>query len=362
MASIAGSRLRAHRLIGKPFDSAVEVVHALGAVQAQDFPAAKWALAQRLDGVTSAVLDRLYDQAAILRTHVLRPTWHFVLAEDIRWLIGLTGPRVVSGIGARWRQLEIDREVIAQARAVLHGALAGGGSMTRPELGAALAGAGISPAGQRLPHLALALELEGFLASGPLRGRQLTWALLEERAPKARTLEPTDALRELTRRYFRSHGPAQLQDFVWWSGMTLAEARRGVGLAGTELASRSIDGKDYWFDPDLDWRPAGKGAVHMLPNFDEYTVGYRDRSAMLHVDYPFRPELFAFSSLLSNVVTVGGELRAAWRRILTPSGVRVEVKPLAPPSPAERAGVEEAGRRFGRFLERPVEVVWVQPD
>ncbi|MGH7763141.1 MAG: winged helix DNA-binding domain-containing protein [Candidatus Dormibacteraceae bacterium] len=359
MASITGARLRAQRLIGEPFHSAIEVVRGMGAVQSQDYPAAKWALAQRLDRATSTAIDRLYDQGAILRTHVMRPTWHFVLPEDVRWLLDLTGPRVSAGIAGRWRQLEIDREVIGGARAALHSSLAGGRSMTRAELGVALGAAGISPDGQRLPHLALALELEGFLTSGPSRGKQLTWALLEERAPHAPRLERRDALRELASRYFRSHGPAQLQDFVWWSGLTQADARRGVELASAALASRSIEGKDFWFDPELDWRAAGKGVVHLLPNFDEYTVGYRDRSAMLHADFPFRPELFAFSSILSNVVVAGGELRGAWRRILTPAGVRLEVTALASLPSAVLAGVEEAGRRFSRFLERPVELVWI---
>ncbi len=362
MTSIAGARLRAQRLTGQPFDDAIEAVRRMGAMQSQDYSGAKWALAQRLDAVTEAAIDRLYDQGTILRTHVLRPTWHFVLPEDIRWLLELTGPRVFSGVGGRWRRLEIDREVIARARAAWQAALAGGRSMTRPELGGVLAAAGISPEGQRLPHLAMALELEGFLASGPRRGKQLTWALLEERAPAARSMEPQEALRELARRYFSSHGPAQLQDFAWWTGLTLADARRGAGLAGADLASRSIGGKEYWHDPELDWRSAIKGAVHLLPNFDEYTVGYRDRSALLHADYPFRPELFAFSSILSNIVTAGGELRGAWRKIVTPKGVRLEVSPLAPLSPAVRAGVEQAGRRFGRFLERPVELAWIQPD
>jgi hypothetical protein len=362
MPSITGARLRAQRLAGKPFDDPIEVVRRMGAVQSQDYPAAKWALAQRLDGVTDAALDRLYDQGAILRTHVMRPTWHFVLPEDIRWLLELTGRRVLSGVAGRWRRLEIDREVIAGARAAWHAALAGGRSMTRPELGGALSAAGISPEGQRLPHLAMALELEGFLASGPRRGKQLTWALLEERAPASRSRQPESAVRELARRYFRSHGPAQIQDFAWWSGLTLAEARKGIMLAGAGLASRSISGQDYWYDPELEWRSVGKSAVHLLPNFDEYTVGYRDRSAMLHADYPFRPELFAFSSILSNVVIAGGELRGAWRKIATAKGVRVEISSLAPLSPSVRSSVEEAGRRFGRFLGRPVELAWTATD
>ena len=362
MTSIAGARLRTQRLSGTPFEDAVEAVRRMGAVQSQDYPAAKWALAQRLGGATDAALDRLYDQGAILRTHVLRPTWHFVLPEDIRWLLELTGPRVLAGAAGRWRQLEIDREVIARSRAAWHAALSGGRSMTRSELGGVLAAAAISSEGQRLPHLAMALELEGFLVSGPRRGKQLTWALLEERAPGSASMEPQDALRELARRYFSFHGPAQLQDFAWWSGLTLADARKGISLAGADLSSRSVDGKDYWHSPGLEWGLADKGAVHLLPNFDEYTVGYRDRSALLHADYPFRPELFAFSSILSNIVTVGGEVRGAWRKIASARGVRVEVSPLAPPSRSVRTGVEEAVRRFGRFLERPVDMAWIQPD
>ena len=359
---IAGARLRAQRLTGKSFGDAVEAVRRLGAVQAQDYPAAKWGLAQRLDGATDAVLDQLYDQGDILRTHVLRPTWHFVLPEDIRWLLQLTGPRVMAGTAGRWRQLEIDREVIARSRAAWHAALAGGRSLTRPELGSVLGAAGISPEGQRLPHLLMALELEGFLASGPRRGAQLTWALLEERAPASPSMGPEDSLRELALRYYRSHGPAQLQDFAWWSGLTLADARRGLALAGTNLETRSIDGKDYWHDPGLDWRPVRDGVVHLLPNFDEYTVGYRDRSALMHASYPFRPELFAFSSILSNIVTAGGELRGSWRRVTTSGGVRVEVRPLAPLARSVRAGIDEAVRRYARFLGRPAEPVWVQPD
>src|SRR5579864_3229630 len=265
MTTIAGVRLRAQRLTGRPFSYAIEAVRRMGAVQSQDYPAAKWALAQRLDGVADSALDRIYDQGRILRTHVLRPTWHFVLPEDIRWLLKLTGPRVLAGMAGRWRRLEIDRRVISRAMAAWHAALAGGRSMTRAELGSALAAAGISPEGQRLPHLAMALELEGFLASGPRRGKQLTWALLEERAPASQSLEPQEPLRELALRYFRFHGPAQLQDFAWWSGLTLADSRKGIALAAAGLASRSIGGKDYWYDPELDWRLRAKARCTSCP-------------------------------------------------------------------------------------------------
>jgi hypothetical protein len=358
VTDIAARRLRAQRLTGEPFPTAVDAVRWLGAVQSQDYGGAKWALSQRVRDATDVEIDRLFDEGAILRTHVMRPTWHFVLPEDIRWLLGLTGPRVRLGVAGRHHQLGIDEGVVARARAAFTEALAEGRHLTRTELGETLSAAGISPEGQRLPHLLMAAELDGVIASGPRRGKQLTYALLAERAPAARPLERSAALAELTRRYFRSHGPAQLQDFVWWSGLTVAEARAGVGLAGGTLEHRVVEGRDYWSDAQAGSAGEVGGIAHLLPNFDEYTVAYRDRAA-LHGDRPFEPALFSFGSILSNVVTVGGRVRGAWRRTVGGRGVRVEVRPLDRFGPGEAAGVEAAGQRYARFLERPVELTWM---
>jgi hypothetical protein len=358
VTDIAARRLHAQRLIGEPFASAVDAVRWLGAVQSQDYGGAKWALGQRTRETTDADFDRLFDQGAILRTHVMRPTWHFVLPEDIRWLLALTGPRVVLGLAARYRQLEMDEDVVARASEVFTSALIGGCHLTRPELGEVLRAAGISPEGQRLPHLLMAAELNGVIASGPRRGKQFTYALLDERAPAARHLDRTAALAELTRRYFRSHGPAQLQDFVWWSGLTAAHARTGVELAGAELDHLVEEGKEYWFDAEAASNGGVAAATHLLPNFDEYTVAYRDRAALVHPDIPFEPALFSFGSILSNVVTIAGRVRGGWRRTSARGVERVQVRSLDQLHPAETAGVEEAGRRLGRFLERPVELSW----
>ncbi len=309
---IPARRLQTQRLTGEPFKSPLDGIRWLTAVQSQDYAGAKWALGQRSRKTTDAALDRLFDQGAILRTHVLRPTWP--------------------------------------------AALAGGRHLTRVELGEVLRAGRMSPGGQRLPHLLMRAELDAVIASGPRRGKQFTYALLEERVPKARVLDRDAAVAELTVRYFRSHGPAQIQDFVWWSGLKMADARAGIAVAGKALERRAIEGKDYWFESDARARMKVGTVAHLLPNFDEYIVAYRDRAAAVHAERPFEAKLFAFGSILSNVVTVAGKVRGSWRRTLARDGVRVEARMLDRLRPAESRAVEAAGRRLGEFLERPVEV------
>jgi winged helix DNA-binding protein len=355
---IPARRLQAQRLTGEPFKSPLDAIRWLTAVQSQDYAGAKWALGQRSRKTTDAALDRLFDQGAILRTHVLRPTWHFILPEDIGWLLALTGPRIRAGLVARNRELELDDKVAARAEALFTAALAGRRHLTRGELGEVLQAGRISPAGQRLPHLIMRAELDAVIASGPRRGKQFTYALLEERAPRARMHDRDEAVAELTWRYFRSHGPAQIQDFVWWSGLSMADARAGIAIAGNRLERMVSDGKDYWFDSGADPKAAAAMVAHLLPNFDEYTVAYRDRAEMVHADRPFEAKLFSFGSILSNVVTVGGKVRGSWRRSLARDGVRIETRMLDRLKPAESRAVEAAGQRFGEFLERPVALSW----
>src|SRR5712691_5434716 len=305
---ITARRLRAQRLTGKPLASPVDVVRWLGAVQSQDYAGAKWALARRSRAATDAALDRLFDDGAILRTHVMRPTWHFVVPEDIRWLLDLTASRVRAGLASRYRELEIDDRVAARAAAVFAAALAGGRYLTRPELGQALRAAGISPEGQRLPHLLLRAELDQVIVSGPRHGKQFTYARFEERVPKSPALERSEALGELTLRYFRSHGPAQVSDFTWWSGLTAAEARRGIDMAGGDLECVTFDGNDYWCEATAN-KPSSAGVV-----------------------------------------------RGAWRRSFVQDGVLIEIRLSERLAALESAAVAEAGRAMGRFLERPVKL------
>jgi hypothetical protein len=358
VSDIAARRLRAQRLTSEPFASAVDAISWLGAVQAQDYGGAKWALSQRVTETTDAELDRLFDQGSILRTHVLRPTWHFVLPEDIRWMLELTAPRVRRGLVGRYRRLELDAAIVARSHATITAALEGGNHLTRAELGGVLRAAGLAPDGQRLPHLLMAAELDGVIASGPRRGKEFTYALLEERAPEARPLERSEAVVELARRYFLSHGPAQLQDFVWWSGLTTADARTGIAEAGGVLGHEVVADNEYWFDVAAGRAADPHGIAHLLPNFDEYTVAYRDRTA-IDPEQLFDATLFSLGGILSNIVTVGGTVRGAGRRTRAGGGLRVEIRTLQQLDAAETAAVEAACRRLGRFLQHPVEVAWL---
>jgi winged helix DNA-binding protein len=358
--SITARRLRAQRLTGKPFASPVDAVRRLGAVQSQDYAGAKWALALRSRATTDTAIDRLFGDGAILRTHVMRPTWHFVLPEDIGWLLDLTARRIRLGLAARYRELGIDDKVAARAAAAFAAALSGGRHLTRNELGHVLSAAGISTEGQRLPHLIMGAELDKVIVSGPRRGKQFTYALFEERAPKARELDRDSALGELSRRYFRSHGPAQMQDFTWWSGLTAAEARKGIEIAGPALEHRVTDGNDYWQDDASTNARSDSPVVHLLPNFDEYTVGYRDRSALIPGGGRFDPSFYSFGSILSNVVTIDGVVRGAWRRSSTRGGLVIEMRFSERLAAREAAAVEEAVRRMARFLGRPVKLALTQ--
>ncbi len=273
-------RLRNQRLSGARFSQPEQVVAWLGAVQAQEYADSKWALALRMRRTSEAAIERALSSGAILRTHVLRPTWHFVAAADIRWMLALTGPRVSARMSPYNRTLELDADEFRRSRKVIVRSLRGGRQLTRQELKAALQKAGIRTDGvQRLAHIVMQAELDAVICSGARRDNQFTYALLDERVPASPTMSRDDALAELTRRYFRSHGPAQVSDFVWWSGLTTGDARSGLEMVERDLNREVIDGKTYW----LSRAAAGEEepSAYLLGLYDEYLIAYKDRSAAL---------------------------------------------------------------------------------
>ncbi len=322
-----------------------------GAVQAQEYHLAKWALGLRLPPTTDAALDAAFNEGAILRTHAMRPTWHFVTPEDIRWIQALTSPRVHAASAYMLRQVEVDEALYGHSSDVIAGALAGGKQLTRAELGAALAQAGIEASGNRLAYIVMWAELEALICSGPRRGKQFTYMLLDERAPQARRLDPDEALAELTRRYFRSHGPATMQDFAWWSGLTLAQVKAGLNLLGTQAVAEEIDGVTYWSTPDSGPMPDKPSPqVLLLPPYDEYGVGYTDRSGLLD---PAHSDL-ASGTIFGGTLVIDGHVLGTWKRRIEKGNVVIDLTPFRPLSAAEQAGVEAAAQRFAAFVELPL--------
>jgi Winged helix DNA-binding domain len=354
--ALAARRLGAQRLVGEPLAHPVDVVRWFGAMQSQDYPAATWAVGQRARDATQASVDLAVDAGSILRTHVMRPTWHFVLPEDIGWLLALTAGRIRAGVTSRHRRLELDARTLRRAEDVIARALSGGRHCTRYELAAELEHAGVVPHGQRMPHILMDAELAGLIVSGPRRGRIFTYALLSDRVGPQPRIERDQALAELARRYFRAHGPAQLLDFVWWSGLTIADARAGLGMAREHLERRSVDGRDYWFDSEREPPARVSGIAHLLPNYDEYMVGYRDRSSLIGPATPPEAALLGSGSMLSNIVTVAGRIRGEWSRAPASGAIDVRVRPLAPLTAAETRSVERAATRLSRFVERPLKL------
>jgi hypothetical protein len=284
----------------------------MGAVQAQDYGQALWAIGLRTRAATVADVERAIAERAIVLTWPMRGTLHFVPAEDARWMLDLLAPRVLAAGRGRLAQLGLDDGTLERSQTLFRTVLAGGNRRTRPALLEMLRDAGIDPAGQRGYHLLARAALAGLLCLGPLEGKQQTFALLEEWVPVPRRLARDQALATLTQRYVASHGPATHHDFAHWSGLTVAEARRGFEAADG-LSAQTVDGTTYWTAGDADGStPPALAQAYLLPGFDEFLLGYRDRAAVLnpahaHMVVPGKNGIF-----LPTVVQ-GGQVIGTWR-------------------------------------------------
>ena len=334
-------RLHNHRLSSTEFEQPADVVRWMGAVQAQVFHAAKWALALRMRDATSTSIEEAYDRGEILRTHVMRPTWHFVTPEDIRWLLELTAPRVNLRCGPNYRKYEVDDAVYKKARRGLVKALQGGKHVTRAELKAALNLAGIDANDTvRMAHIMLRAELEGLVCSGAMRGKQFTYALLEERVPAAPSIDREEALTRITVRYFTSHGPATVQDFVWWCGLTTADARRGIALAGDQLTKLTVTDAVYWTGSLA--KRANPVSANLLPEYDEYNVAYKNRE--LH---PLGPS-----------VMLNGRILGSWTAEADHNSVSIHVTSSSALKRSEKQSIAKAAESYGAYLGSPVRVAY----
>jgi hypothetical protein len=349
---IAIRRLQSNHLIGTRFEHPEDVVQWLGAVQSQDYGGAKWAVGQRSAAATDADLDALFSDGLILRTHLHRPTWHFVVPADIRWMQKLTGPRVNAANAYYYRRFELDSALLTRTNHTVEQALSNGGQLTRPEIGRALRDAGVNASGPRLAYILMRAELDAVVCSGGLRGRQFTYALFDDRVPAGRVLDREEALAELTRRYFTSHGPAQVQDYTWWSGLTVSDATAGIEALGAELLQEAVDGKRFFFAAGSDDIGFKAPVVHLLPNYDEAVNAYTDHSASYDpAQLEPRP---TNAALLAHIVVLNGQVVGGWRRTIANTGITITTDLLLQLGKVEYAALESAAADYGRFMGRPV--------
>ena len=344
-------RLRHHGLSRPDFGKPEDVVAHLGAVQAQDFAGAKWSLGLRLKNGTDEIVEKAFADGSILRTHVMRPTWHFITPEDIRPVLALTSARVHARNAPTYRKLGLGSELLGRCRKIFEKALPGR-SLTRKELGEALSRSGIPAGGLRLAYIVAHAELEGLLCSGPRRGRQFTYALLDERAPNKAEFSRDEALAKLALKYFSSHGPAEVRDFSWWSGLTVKEAREGLETVKSKLEAASFDGQPYFFSgPAGPVRRAPAPAL-LLSIYDEYTIAYSERSALS--EEKFRKKLVAMGNALTAVMVLDGRIIGTWKRDIGKDKLHLSLNPFRELSAGEKQSFLAAGARYGKFLHLPV--------
>jgi hypothetical protein len=348
MSHISARRLYNQLLAGSGANTPHDVVARLTAVQSQDYLGALWAVGQRMHDPDEKVIERALADRSIVRTWPMRGTLHFMAAEDVRWILGLLGARMLPRHAARLeRDFGITTAVLRRSRVAVKESLQGGTQLSRPELYARLEKERIAKSADVGLHIVWHLAHEGLICFGPRRGKQQTFVLLDEWLPAREPMSEDDALSELARRYFIGHGPATFADFVWWSGLPATLAKKGLESAAPHLAHEEIDGKTYWFLPPGKER-ASAAKVHLLPPFDEFTVGYRDRTDVR--DPMCANHLDAGFGMLQAVIVVNGMVSGTWKRVLNRNHVHITASLFRPLKRNEKRDLEEACERYRQFI------------
>ena len=353
---IARLRLYNQQIARTRFKAPDQVVSWLGALQAQDYAGAKWSIGLRLPDATEADIEQAIAAKTIIRTWPMRGTLHFVEAADVHWMLALLTPRVIAGSTGRYRQLELDEAVFARSKELFVKVLQGGKQLTREEMYQLLERNNISTAGQRGYHILGRSAQDGLICFGPPDDKQQTFTLLDEWAPKTKELTRDEALAELVRRYFTSHGPATQQDFAGWSGLTLTETRAGLEMVKSQLRQETISGQTYWMPPDISPVEDNSPVAYLLPGFDEYMLGYKDRTAVLDPVHS-QKIIPGNNGMFSPTLIIDGRVTGTWKRMFKKDTVVITISPFTSLSQAHRGAISAFAERYGRFVGKPPVVV-----
>jgi hypothetical protein len=358
LKEVANLRLINQQIAVSEFHSPKELVSWMGAIQAQDLPMAIWAIGLRQEGSTDQMTRSAFDKGEIIRTHVLRPTWHLVAPEDIHWMLALTAPQVRTRLRTRHNGLGFTEAVIEKCIKVINESLEKNNHLERGELAKELEKIGITNDNNRLAHVLLYAEIEGLICSGELKGNYQSYTLLERRAARPEGISREEALEMLASRYFKSHGPATIQDFTWWSGLKTTDARIALEMAMSKLVPSAVGNKTYWSGPINTPAENFKDVVHLLPAYDEFLVSYSDRSAAL-------PEIYNNKTVSNNgifrpVIVCNGQVTGLWKKSMKPGSVEVEASLFRAVNKNIKDRIVSAAGRFGNFINKKTEVKFVK--
>lgn len=353
-SNIPHLRLRNQQITSPDFKTVKELAGWMGAMQAQDYNQAKWAIGVRLPHLTEAQIESAFNRGEIIRTHLMRPTWHFVSADDIYWLLELTSKQIKSTMKSRNRDLGLTTAVLGKSQEIMAKSLEGNRALSREEIGAHLNQAGISTEGQRLPHILMEAEIDGIVCSGGIQGKKQTYALLAERVPVRKTLAKDESLALLAKKYFTSHGPATLPDFVWWSGLPVSDARKALEMNKAYLISETMGTDTYWFADSIKLPSPPHNPVNLLPAFDEYLISYKNRSAAITHDH--HSKAVSNNGIFRPVIVVNGQISGLWKRTIKKDAALIELDHFRPHNQEELCLIEKAAEAFGKFSGKKVEL------
>ena len=345
---ILHARLLNQQIAAHKFESPGELVKWLGAVQAQDYLGALWAVGLRLTNATESDIEKAIANKTILRTWPMRGTLHFIAPEDARWMLQLLTPRIISRAASVYRNSGLDRKVFAKSSRVIVKALQGGKQLERKEIYRTLEEAKISISANRGLHILGMLAQQGLICFGPRKGKQQSFVLLDEWVPETKSLKGDEATATLAQTYFTSHGPATVQDFVWWSGLTVNDAKRALDIIKKNFTEVKVNDNSYWMRDDALLSVEKLRGTYLLPCFDEYLVGYKDRSAA--VEAKFTQQIFGASNgIFTSVLLINGKVEGTWKRSFYKNEVVIEIKPFKKLKETEKAGILKAAKQYSNF-------------
>lgn len=353
-SDIARLRLVSQRLVRSSLTDPGQIVSWMGAMQAQDLPMSLWAVGVRMRCATTRNVLTALNKGTILRTHVMRPTWHLVPARDLGWMLDLTAAQVRQGVAARHRQLGLTSRAISKSHGIIERTIREARHATRGQVVEALVAGGFSPTDNRMAHLLMLAELDQLICSGPIVDDEPTIALMRDRVKRPVRVDREEALETLLSRYLNGHGPATLRDYAWWSGLSMGDVRRSFEIVRKRFVIGRSDGVEYWHRPDLRDETGGNDEARLLPAYDEFTIAYADRSASIVGGR--RARAISSNGVFRPMVEAGGIVVGIWRRERTKRGITIHVNAFDRPSRALKGALERAAVRYGDFLGQPAEL------